>query len=376
MIIFLTLCLSGIVFLLVKVKVLPWNIWTKSSPATIMILLFIFLFIPMQWGAPGGAALVIRQSVAIVPNVAGEVIEVPVEPNEPLKQGDVLFKIDPRSFQYALDAKKAALAEAEQNVLQLQANVQAAKASVDQATAARNRSRQRYERAAKANEQGGTNPFSAQEIETRQQTFLSDEAALNRSIAGLKQSELAASSEIDGVNTTVARLRAEVDKATYDLEQTTVTAPTDGFVTFVALRPGARVAALPLSPVMAFIDTSETIVGVQFPQIYARYIERGQKAEVTFKAFPGQTLTATVVALIEATAEGQIQTSGSAAQAFPTVPGPFFVRLEMDDEEWATRLQAGAAGDAAIYTTSVTATHIIRKVMIRMTAWMNYIIPN
>ncbi len=56
------------------------------------------LFIPMGWGAPQGAALVVRNSVQIVPNVAGEVTDVPVEPNKPLKSGDVLFKIDPTPY--------------------------------------------------------------------------------------------------------------------------------------------------------------------------------------------------------------------------------------------------------------------------------------
>ena len=48
-----------------------------------------------------------------MPVVKGRVIEVPVEPNAPMKQGDVLFKIDPRPYQYVVDQKKALLAEAE-----------------------------------------------------------------------------------------------------------------------------------------------------------------------------------------------------------------------------------------------------------------------
>jgi multidrug resistance efflux pump len=51
------------------------------------------LFIPMGWGAPHGPALVVRNSVAVVPDVAGEVTDVPVQANQPLKAGDVLFKI-------------------------------------------------------------------------------------------------------------------------------------------------------------------------------------------------------------------------------------------------------------------------------------------
>ena len=63
-----------------------------------LLLLLVGLFIPMNWGAPQGPALVARNSVAIVPDVAGEVIEVPVEANTPLKAGDVLFRIDPMPF--------------------------------------------------------------------------------------------------------------------------------------------------------------------------------------------------------------------------------------------------------------------------------------
>ena len=60
-----------------------------------LLLLLVGLFIPMGWGAPQGPALVVRNSVAIVPDVAGEVIDVPVAANTPLKAGDVLFRIDP-----------------------------------------------------------------------------------------------------------------------------------------------------------------------------------------------------------------------------------------------------------------------------------------
>src|SRR5262245_15101355 len=80
-----------ILFLLVRFKVVPFNLFWKCSPFIVLLLLLVGLFIPMGWGAPQGSALVARPSVQIVPNVAGEVIDVPVEPNKPLKAGDVLF---------------------------------------------------------------------------------------------------------------------------------------------------------------------------------------------------------------------------------------------------------------------------------------------
>ena len=67
------------------------------------------LFIPMGWGAPQGSALVVRNAVSIIPNVAGEVIDVPVEGNAALKTGDVLFRIDPVPYEAQVRAIEAQL---------------------------------------------------------------------------------------------------------------------------------------------------------------------------------------------------------------------------------------------------------------------------
>ena len=98
-----------ILFILVKLKVVPFNLFWKISPVIVLLLLLVGLFIPMGWGAPQGPALVVRQSVQIVPDIAGEVIEVPAEPNKPLKANDVLFRIDPVPYESQLKALEAQL---------------------------------------------------------------------------------------------------------------------------------------------------------------------------------------------------------------------------------------------------------------------------
>src|SRR4029453_5977394 len=92
-----------ILFFLVKFKIVPFTLFWEVSPLIVLLLLMFGLFIPMGWGAPQGPALVVRNSVAVVPNVAGEVTDVPVEPNKPLRAGDVLFKIDPIPYQAQVD---------------------------------------------------------------------------------------------------------------------------------------------------------------------------------------------------------------------------------------------------------------------------------
>jgi len=66
-----------LLFALVKFGVVRFNLFWKTSPFIVLLLLNLGLFIPMGWGAPQGPVLVVRNSVAIVPSVAGEVIDVP-----------------------------------------------------------------------------------------------------------------------------------------------------------------------------------------------------------------------------------------------------------------------------------------------------------
>jgi multidrug resistance efflux pump len=164
----------------------------------------------------------------IVPAVRGLVVEVPVQPNTQLNQGDVLFRIDPRPFEYAVQQKRAALAEAIQNVRQLGADVQRARGEVTEATATRDRSRQSYERYAQGNESarrvGRDGAYSELDIENRRQVYLAAEGSLNAARAAQERAELAFRSQLHGVNTTVERLQAELEEALYNLDQTTVRA--------------------------------------------------------------------------------------------------------------------------------------------------------
>ena len=232
-----------ILFTLVKMKIVQFNLFWKCSPLIVLLLLMFGPFIPMGWGAPQGPAMVVRNSVSIVPNVAGEVTDVPVEANKPLKAGDVLFKIDPVPYQAQVDTAAAQLKFEELRLSQMK-------------------------------QLQSTEAGRAFDVEQRQ-------------------------ADVD-------KLKGQLLGAKYNLDQTVVRAPSDGYVTNLGLMKGARVANLPLSPVMAFIDTSETVVGVEIQQIYTRYIAAGQDVEITFKFLPGQVFAGKVVSVLESTAAGQV----------------------------------------------------------------------
>ena len=108
-----------ILFLLVHFKIVPWNTFWKVSPFLVILLTLFGLLVPMGWGAPQGPVLVVRNSVAIVPDVAGAVTDVPVVANTPLKAGDVLFRIDPTPYDAQVRAIEAQLKLARTRLAQM-----------------------------------------------------------------------------------------------------------------------------------------------------------------------------------------------------------------------------------------------------------------
>ena len=315
MIAFLALLYVGVLALLVKLKIIPLNTFWKLSPILWVLLLFVVLFVPMQWGAPSGTAKMYKGVVEIIPNVSGQVTEIAAEPLNPMKKGDLLFSIDPVPFQAQVDRLKADLGLARLN------------------------------------------------LDRAEQLVARD--------AGPEF-------ERDKYVAQVASLEAQLKAAQWELDQTDVLAPSDGYVVGLSLRPGQRVGNLPIRSWMAYVDSGLNRFAVGIPQTRLRHVQKGQEAEVVLKLFPGKTFTGKVEAIVDVTSGAQLQPSGTLPNApSPNDPPlPFAVIINLDDPPiMSDEVPGGALGTAAIYTDSASATHIIRRVMLRMESWMNFLLP-
>jgi len=96
---------------------------------------------------------------------------------------------------------------------------------------------------------------------------------------------------------------------------------------------------------------------------------------VTFKLLPGAVYTGRVEGVLQAISTGQTQTSGLAVTPKEIQSAPFIVRVKLDDGDLLNRLPAGSTGTGAIFTDAVKMTHIIRKVLLRQLAILNYVDP-
>ena len=261
----------------------------------------------------------------IVPNVAGPVTEVPVEPLVPVKKGDLLFRIDPVPFQASVDRIEA---------------------SIRQADAQRKLAEIQTERAQKL-----VKSSAVAQVDL-------DTWTANR----------------DAAVASIAALNAQLENAQWQLEQTEVYAPNDGHVVNLQVQPGYRVSTLPLNPAMTFVLTEFNEVLASLSQSSARHVKPGNGVEVVFPARPGEVFTGKVRAIIHATGEAQIQQSGDIpVMTGAPIQGRRPIRVVLDDPSVLLEVGQGAQSFVAFYTDSGKPYQVITKVVVRMQAWLGFL---
>jgi multidrug resistance efflux pump len=368
----LILTYSAICVAIFKIFRIPVNKWTLPTAALGGIFMIGIILLVMNYNHPyTKSARIYFATTPIMPNVKGRVTEVPVQPNVPLKQGDVLFKIDPTPYQYVVDQKKALLAEAETNVKQLKAAYDQALANVEkvkvQMTLAEDEyGRQKYLFDKKVIAQAQLD-VATRNLDAATQAFAGAEAAA-------ESARLAYASEISGVNTTVARLQAELGEAQYNLDQTTVVAPGPGYVTQMALRPGMYVIPAPLRPAMVFVHSDDQSLAAGFQQNSLQRVRPGDEAEVAFDGIPGRVFKAKVRNVLDAIAVGQLQASGTLQDMGASDPGGRAVAIiDVTDDTSGYNIPGGSAAQVAVYTPYAHHVALIRKILLRMRSWENYV---
>jgi multidrug resistance efflux pump len=406
---------AGIVWLVfIKFKLLPWTTPWKVGVAIFPIVMIAILLLLLNIFAPTTTDVrVVKYVVPVVSQVRGRVIEVPVENNRPVKKGDVLFRIDPTPYEntvHSLEAQlaseeakvnadrtrlaeaQAKLADARSGEQQLHEQLNAATEQVTALRASLDLSKKRVGQNTELVKAGAGNRFDLEQSET-------SVSELTAQLAGARANEQQVRAKIDGringdlatvaqvkaqVATAVAQVKvseasaatthAQLENARWDLSQTTVRAPGNGTMVNVMLRPGFFVAGMPFNEVMTFVD-SEYQIFAMFNQNELHQVEAGNEAEITLDTYPGRIIKAHVDSIIWAQAQGQLDASGDLPRTtFVTPPGRFPVKLVVSDRDKDVFLAAGARGAAALYTEHLTLVHIIRKVLLRVSSYLDYII--
>lgn len=179
---------------------------------------------------------------------------------------------------------------------------------------------------------------------------------------------------VERARASVDSLTAQLANARYELSETEVRAEGDGYVAQVRLRPGALAVPMPLSPLMTFVHDKDHFLIGGFQQNPLQNIKPGFKAEVIFVAVPGKVFAGSVLGVGEIMAQGQLLPDDNLIKLEGlTRPGRVPVRIDISDDLSSYQLPAGVKAYVAVYSDTWAPVAIIRKVLLRIMSWENYL---
>ena len=303
---------SMLMWIVFKVFKVPVNKWTGTTAVLGGVVSIGFLLLMMGMYHPfTKEARIYSLTTPVLPVVKGRVIEVKVKTGDRVQKGDTLFLIDPEPFQYAVD--------------QLEADLSLAISNLADATE-------------------------------------------------LFEKQFAAAKDVERVQASVDSLTAQLANARYELSETDVRAESDGYLAQVRLRPGALAVPMPFSPLMTFVHDKDRFLLGGFQQNPLQNIQPDFEAEVIFTALPGKVFAATVGGMSEIMAQGQLLPDGKLLTLDGVTPaGRVLVRIDITDDLSGYQLPTGAKAYVAVYSDTWKPVAIIRKVILRVMSWENYL---
>ena len=347
--------------------------WVFGFSIVVLHLMLIFV-IGLRFVTPQSAsAKVVQHTIQLIPRLSEPtlVTAVLVEDNTDVKKDQPLFEFDRTIYQAKVASLEAQLAAAKQNVDVLKANAAAAQGKVEQAVADlayADHQEKIYERLLR---QDSTR---ADDVTLWRDKAASAAAERDAAVAQRDAALLEYESNINGVNTSVANIEAELQQAQYYLDNTTLRAPEDGRIVNLQVRPGMVSGILRVGGIAALIASADRYVLATYFQENLKYVKPGQYAEIAFNLYPGQIFKGHVDSIWKANGVGQYLPSDEIPKYEPPPPnipqGQYAVKIIIDDAD-QSKFPIGAQGAAAIYVDGDKGSWAaLRKIAIRSRTWL------
>ena len=283
--------------------------------------------------------------IQVASQVEGRVVRVNVSENQSVKQGNLLFEVDPRPFQYRAALLEAKLDQAYKQVAQMDSELTASQADISRRTA-----EESYARAVQEQEKE-----IRRQLATTERKYLHAISQYQVAQADRKRSQAITRKTVEALATQkamVAEIKAQLADARLNLSWTRTYAPANGYVTNMQLRVGSF-AHIGI-PVLTCIDTDQWWVVANCRENSLEYLKPGQKVGLTFNTYPGRIFPGVVQTVGWGVYEGQAIPSGN----LPMVKEPQnWIKLAQRFQVWVTPqmpegypLRIGATASVVVYT--------------------------
>ena len=318
------------------------------------------------------------QVIQITPRVSAPIIDLPIKDNQFVKKGDLLFKIDPRTFAANLAEARANLDRARDDikalekqvegakaaVLQYDAQIEAATANITRTEAELKRTEVDLERAAELLKKGNVAKRRYDQAVADRESAVSAQNNALANVSEARAEKLKAEADVAQVRASLgaegeenARLRAasaEIEAAELDLEFTQVRAPVNGYVTNLTLRLGSQ--GIANQPALALVDVQSFWVDGFFRENFIGDIRPGDEAVITLMTFPDTP----IIGRVDSIGWGIAQQDGSTGEKLLPNISPTFewirlaqrvpVRINLTELPEGVELRVGTTASVLVRT--------------------------
>lgn len=277
--------------------------------------------------------------------VSGPVTHLYIEENQRVKRGDKLIEIDPRPYRYALNKARAAVKIAQINYDNDKYNIVIAQQRLEQSKAELALSLDHLKRYSDLTRKGALAEIKLIDVESRikEQEALVMAASQNLDIARMNLDD-----------SKVLSAMAERDRAQYLYDNTTVYAPSDGFITNFNLRHGQYIAVG--EGLFALVERDHWWVNTRYRETMIRLVKPGDKAEIMLDMYPGKVFHGHVESIgwgINRVQSGSVAPSTlvymEATEDWIKIAQRFPVRIAFDEADPAYPLRIGASATTITY---------------------------
>jgi membrane fusion protein, multidrug efflux system len=244
-------------------------------------------------------AYVKADMVAISPDVDGRVIAVEVAENQFVRQGDILFRLDPEPFQIALDMAEAKMLAVRNDIEGWRAEFRQIEAEIEEA---RERVQFYAHQAERQRELQGRGISTEVQLEEAEVELI----AAQQRVTALQEKLRTVLAKLGGDPASAAELHpmfrqaeAERDMAALDLSDAEVRAPVDGVVSRMRLQPGEWLEEG--EPAFSMINPATTWIEANLKETQLEHVEVGQQVEIEADAYPNDLWIGKVASISPAT---------------------------------------------------------------------------
>lgn len=313
-------------------------------------------------------AMATRVVTKLAPQVSGKVAQVAVGNNQHVKQGDLLFTLDPAPFELAVEQARLALDQAEQQNRQLDATLNATAADFNSLQSQASQKRREAERIDALYRR---RMVSEQQKDDADSAFRTAQANLMASKARMTQARVNRGLSGDD-NLLLRQARNHLAQAELNLSYSQIQASQDGIITNLQLKPGSFAAAG--APLLALVSEQVDVIA-DFREKSLRHVAQDSRALVAFDGEPGKLYPARVTSLDAGVSAGQFDANGllaSPTESDRWVRNAQRLRVHLTLEQLPSHLPAGARATVQLLPDNALSALFARG-QIRLLSLLHYI---